>query len=488
MTLQLVGHDFAYETECLLRLFYPGERIAVVKGAGEISGDLVLTEMIVEDKGIFLRAAIRMGDKLLGEEKRIPEPFSLPRDAELALCGLLFFCLCELTGTRPPWGILTGVRPLRLMRKLTQERHITLEKARDLFESDYHTLPDRAELAMRTLKAQGGIPDSVSPESYSLYVNIPFCPSRCLYCSFVTHAVDRARRLLGEYLELLCRELEIIGELVSEKGLFLETIYIGGGTPTVLSALELDKLLYCIEKNFQVHRAREYTVEAGRPDSITAEKLNAMRGRGVDRVSVNPQTMNDSVLRAIGREHTAHDTGDAYILARKAGFSSINMDLIAGLPGDTPESFADTIAKAVSMRPDNLTVHTLTVKRSSSLRLREDAFAESPFDIGEMLRASREALFEAGYSPYYLYRQQGTRQNHENTGYTLPGRVGVYNILSMEDACTILAAGAGGVTKLCRSPREIKRVFNYKYPYEYIRGFDALMARKNEIREFFKKT
>jgi oxygen-independent coproporphyrinogen-3 oxidase len=297
--------------------------------------------------------------------------------------------------------------------------------------------------------------------------------------------VDKAGKLIPKYLEALTRELEVIGELAYKFNLDLHTIYIGGGTPTALFTEELETLLRAVAEYFPVSQIREYTVEAGRPDSITQEKLKALKFFGVSRISVNPQTMNDAILKEIGREHTAADTEAAFHVARDMGFDNINMDIIAGLPGESPESFKDTLQRVLSLNPDSITVHTLTVKRSSALRTRKSAFSQELCDLKELLLLSQNMLKESGFWPYYLYRQQATPGNHENAGYSQKGKEGVYNIVSMEETETILAAGAGGVTKLCGPNGKIKRVFNYKYPYEYIRGFEEILARKQAIRDFY---
>ncbi|MCL2578821.1 MAG: coproporphyrinogen dehydrogenase HemZ [Oscillospiraceae bacterium] len=487
MTLEVLGHDHAYEMECLVRLFCPGALISVTQTPGE-PGEGRITTRLEQDGGrVKLSAAVCLGG-YMGEAADVVDA-DIPEkgwEVQRRLSVLLFGLLCEQSGIRPPWGILTGVRPVNLCRKLMARFGLRADQLAGILAQDYKVLPEKAVLALGILHTQNDILATGKPRDYSLYVSIPFCPTRCLYCSFVSHAIDKAAKLLPDYLRLLDDELAAIGALAKNLGLRLRSVYMGGGTPTTLTPGQLRGLLSAVANNFPVSDAQEYTVEAGRPDSITREKLSVLKDFGVSRISVNPQVMDDEILKSIGRKHTSAQTLEAMALAREIGFENINMDLIAGLPGLTPERFADTLSRVIALRPENLTVHTLTVKRSSDLRAREGAFAREA-DIHGQLAFAGQALGKAGYFPYYLYRQQGTPHNLENTGYCLPGKEGLYNIHSMEDAHTILAAGAGGVTKLRGERDKLGRVFNYKYPYEYISGFADMLARKQEMADFFKK-
>jgi oxygen-independent coproporphyrinogen-3 oxidase len=311
-------------------------------------------------------------------------------------------------------------------------------------------------------------------------VGIPFCPTRCRYCSYVSHAIGRAGNLLPEYLQLLLEEIRVIGETAKAQGLRPLAVYIGGGTPTVLDAGQLAALMSRISGSFDTSNLLEYTVEAGRADTITAEKLAAIKAMGAGRVSVNPQSMTPHVLEAIGRRHTPEDVERGFWLAREAGFDWINMDLIAGLPGETPESFAASLGRILALSPENITVHALAVKRSSEMRANGEGPGLGP-KAAEMQRHAAERLKAAGYAPYYLYRQKPAVDNLENTGYAKPGYEAAYNIYSMDDAHNILAAGAGAVSKLMCADKKIKRVFNHKYPYEYISRFGEIISRKGEL-------
>jgi oxygen-independent coproporphyrinogen-3 oxidase len=362
------------------------------------------------------------------------------------------------------------------------EKKMGGEQAPRALKNQYLVSPEKLELAQNILEIQRPVIRGTGPKDFSLYVSIPFCPSRCVYCSFVSHDIEGVKKLLPEYLAKLREELIRTGSIAARMGLRLRTIYIGGGTPTVLSAEQLGALMTTIGESFDLSALREYTVEAGRPDSVTQEKLAVLKQMGADRVSVNPQTMDDAVLARIGRKHTAAETLAAYALARETGFGCINMDLIAGLPGDSLAGFRRTVEEVAALAPENITVHTLTVKRSS--RLREEGGAMDT-EAGAMVDYAGSYLAARGYLPYYLYRQKGTVQNLENTGYALPGSEGLYNVFIMEEVQTILAVGAGAVTKLVGADGRITRAPNYKFPYEYIARFDETLRRKDRIEEGF---
>lgn len=480
MTIEILGHRHAYEVECLTRVFYPGRKIAV-QSEGLDGPDTITT--LVEEKApgqALVSVRVRLGEFDSRREEIVAGD---PEKIERRLMILLFELLCRQTGQRPPWGTLTGVRPVRLCRELW-ERGKTDAEILEAMTERYLALPEKVRLCLETGRQEREILSRAEPNGFSLYISIPFCPTRCLYCSFVSHDIRRAARLLPDYLELLGEELRLTGRIARDLGLRLQTVYVGGGTPTTLEAGELKKILEIVAQNYDFSHILEYTVEAGRPDTVTPEKLSALRQGGVDRISVNPQTMDDEVLRGIGRKHTASEILEGFHMAREAGFRSINMDLIAGLPGERLEGFAQGLRQVMELRPENITVHTLAVKRASHLREQEDAFAPRPLRAAPMLDAAAGALCGGGYRPYYLYRQKGMLENLENVGYSLPGYEGVYNVLVMEEVQTVLAVGAGGVTKLC-APGVIKRVHNYKYPFEYISGFSFIRERKSKVEEFY---
>lgn len=415
--------------------------------------------------------------------KRVAHTPGEERGDVYALCELVYEFLCGYTGKRPPWGMLTGVRPVRLVRELRRHGE-TEEGVRAFFCGKYRARADKLELARGIADAQEPVIRLNTPRSYSLYIGIPFCPSRCSYCSFVSRETARSAGLIAPYLEKLETELADIAEAAARNRLRLETVYIGGGTPTSVSAAQLEHLMDAVRRTFPMETVREYTVEAGRPDCTDAEKLSVILEGGATRISINPQTMSDEVLRAIGRKHTAQDIVDCYETARRVGHKCINMDLIAGLPRDTLNGFRESLRRVIDLAPENITVHSLTLKRASAL-VTEHA-ADEYGDVAAMIESCAEPLAGAGYSPYYLYRQKGTVQNLENTGYTKPGFEGLYNVFIMEEVHTILSAGAGGSTKLV-SPdgAHIQRIFNYKYPLEYVEHFDEVRRRKKGVDDFY---
>ena len=339
-----------------------------------------------------------------------------------------------------------------------------------------------------TAKSEDEIISKSTKKSVSIYISIPFCPSRCSYCSFVSHSIERAAELIPVYFDLLIKEMKRVAQSVKNLNLSVMTVYVGGGTPTTLNAEQLAILLNEIHKAFG-NEFCELTVEAGRPDTITYDKLAAIKNGGADRISINPQTMNDEVLKAIGRRHTAKQMTDAFELARKIGFENINTDLIAGLPSDTFESFQDTLEKVINLNPDSVTVHSLSLKRSSKIIKAGDTFS---FEDGILAQKSvdfaKRKLIDAKIIPYYMYRQSKTVGNLENVGYAKLGKEGLYNVYIMDETHTILACGASAVTKLkAFDDGKIERIFNYKYPYEYISKFDEIMRRKDKIEEFYNE-
>lgn len=381
--------------------------------------------------------------------------------------------------------MVTGIRPVKKVNELL-ERGLGKAEIFSALKEKYFVSDEKLELAYRTAVTQADALKALDKRSYSLYVSIPFCPSRCSYCSFVSHSIESAgaKKLLPDYVKKLCEEIAQTAEIAEELGLRLDTIYIGGGTPTALSAEQLEAVMSAVKKNFDISKIREYTVEAGRSDTITEKKLEIIRDFGATRISVNPQTMNDSVLEAIGRRHTAKDVVSAFEAARRLGFGNINMDVIAGLPTDTPESFARTVETLCGLDPESITIHTLTVKRSSKLFSEEERRVDGR--VSEMVDFGQKYLLEKGYLPYYLYRQKNTVDNLENVGFAKAGYECLYNIYIMEEAQTILAAGAGGSTKLVNTETgKIERLFNYKFPYEYISRYDKMIAKKDGIVKFF---
>lgn len=382
--------------------------------------------------------------------------------------------------TPPDWGALTGVRPAKLVRSLL-ERGLTRGQVAERFHSRYFVSPARTALAVRCAAYAQQAIEQMQDNTVSLYVGIPFCPSRCAYCSFVSSSIEKSADLIAPYVDALCEEVRKTGELLREHGQKVASVYIGGGTPTTLSADQLARLMDVTANAMDFSALREYTVEAGRPDTITPEKLRAIRAGGADRVSINPQTMEDTVLARIGRKHTAQDVVHAYEQARAAGFAVINMDTIAGLDGDTPEGFAHTIEQLVQLAPENITVHTLAIKRGADLSDRAGNAAQQD-TVAHMLDFAMDCLPRAGYGPYYLYRQKFSAGGFENVGWCKPDTESFYNIAMMEEIQTILSCGAGGVSK--RVERDTGRITRYnapKYPREYLQAGARIDAGKRRL-------
>lgn len=477
MNLYVKNHNFHFELENLTRLFFPNEKITVIRDFSEPQPPYIYTE--VSDK-ITISVNIGSFNKSETAVKKLTDD-----DNELVSEQLLYKLLCDFTGLTQPWGILTGVRPVKLLRRLAEES--SEEQAVKKFEKDFFVSNEKIALSRETEHNERKILELSKPESFSLYVGIPFCPSRCSYCSFVMASIERAEKLIEPYTKLLCEEIKRTAEIANKLGLRLETVYFGGGTPTTLSAEQLDTVLGTVNNSFDMSTCREFTVEAGRPDTIDIAKLFALKENKVDRISINPQTTNDEVLKTIGRKHTAQQFFDAFELARKCGFDNINTDLIAGLPTDTPESFKNSLDSIIRLNAECITVHTLCMKRASRLTTEGVTLdLQQARDAREMLAYTQNILGQNEYLPYYMYRQSRMVGNLENVGWSKKGFESLYNVYVMDETHTILACGSGGVTKLKRNnPDYLERIFNFKYPYEYIDRFDELIQRKSGIMQFY---
>ncbi len=404
---------------------------------------------------------------------------------------ILYQKLVKITGRTLAWGILTGVRPTKLaMQKL--EAGWDYETYLSWFQNEMKVSKEKAALAWEIAGREKQLLDRLDYENgYSLYVGIPFCPSVCTYCSFSSGALSDWKDRVEEYVDALCKELTFIAEWSKDKK--LNTIYIGGGTPTTLSAEQLERLLACIDQSFSREFLLEYTVEAGRPDSVTKEKLEVLKRHGITRISINPQSMQQKTLDAIGRKHTVEEIYETFHLAREIGFDNINMDLIAGLPGETSEEMEDTLRQIESLAPDSLTVHSLAIKRAAKMEqkdLGEDG-GKLAKCLGQMIHAASESAARMGLFPYYLYRQKNIAGNFENVGYAKVDKAGIYNILIMEEKQSIVAAGAGASTKIAlKEPvpsgrgnqklTRLMRIENVKAIDAYIDRIDEMIERKGE--------
>ena len=387
-----------------------------------------------------------------------------------------------LLGVQPPWGALTGVRPVKLPTRAILAG-ATPKQAQKELEKEYFVSPQRAKLAVDCARASVEVQRSLRPQEVSLYIGIPFCPTRCAYCSFVSADVGRTLKLVEPYVNGLLREVEETGRVLRKAGLTVRSFYMGGGTPTTLSADQLDRLLSRCEERLPLAGCTEYTVEAGRPDTITREKLAVLKAHRIGRISVNPQSLEDHVLEAIGRRHTPGDIRAAYELARSVGFDCVNMDLIAGLPRDTLGGFCRSLEGVLAMAPENITVHTLALKKGSAL-MENGGQLPGGDEVFSMLNFSRERLTTEGYFPYYLYRQKYMSGALENVGWAKPGTESLYNIVMMEELHSVVSLGAGGVTKLIGGGK-ILRLTNPKFPQDYLSGLDKVLGQKREIGAFY---
>ncbi len=485
-----------YYMQTLCMIFFPGERFGESEADNPDAPSLTLVTEEGE-AGITAHAHMSVGDKK-SEADYTAEHSShrtKERTLKLAVGGAIITAASALVGYRPAWGMLIGVRPSKVASEML-ESGTSKTRVKKILTSDYMVIPKKAALATDIAVTEKRIVGEGSKKDCSVYISIPFCPSRCTYCSFVSYTSPRLLSLIPEYLVKLKEDIRANFRLISELGLRVRTVYIGGGTPTILDERQLEDLLRLVASLTDVERLDEYTLEAGRPDTITLEKFNIARAYGVTRVSVNPQTLCDEVLCGIGRSHTADEFFAAYDIARRAGIKTVNVDLIAGLPGDNFKQFSSTVDGVIALSPENITVHTFCVKKSAQL-LRDNAhiYSVRGGDAGKCVDYSQIKIQQAGLSPYYMYRQKNTVGNYENVGFSLPGHEGLYNIYMMEEIHSIFASGAGAVSKLVdtgarygggNKSGNIERLFHNKYPYEYLKE-DKSEAFAAATREFYSK-
>lgn len=493
MKLKIEGKINVYYVQMLCMIFFPG--ISFKEDSEDVEGEPAL-EVTLEERedGYNARATMFYKDKNATAEQfcLFTPSETKARTAKLAVGAAVMTAGEQLLGYRPSWGIMTGVRPAKLAMELL-EAGKTPAETRAALQHDYFAIPKKAALATEVAIREKAIVGVPSVKDCSLYISIPFCPTRCSYCSFVSYTSGRLLSLIPDYLLALCEDVRRLLAEIKSLGLRLKTVYIGGGTPTILDADQLRVLLSTIAEGTDVSSLEEYTLESGRPDTITAEKFAVANEYGVSRVSVNPQTLSDNVLRKIGRSHTADEFLRAFDIARASGIKCINTDLIAGLPGDTFTTFARSFDKILELAPENITVHTFCVKKAADIvQQGSRVYSRQGGDAGKCVDYSQIRALRKGYIPYYMYRQKNTVGNLENVGFAQPGAEGRYNIYMMEEYHSIFAAGAGAVTKVVDfapqdgSPRKIDRFFNHKYPFEYLRDHE-LDAKMKFIRQFYEE-
>ena len=487
MKLYLIGHDYKYAAEQILLTMFPDERPEYPEGKPE--GERMEIKLSRGSKYVTATCALHKNNAVYRgraavKSELLDGELLTDRYCQRLIKNAVYRAALASGVTHPAWGALTGVRPGKLMYPLLKSG-MDGEEAVRCFIEKYDVSPERARLCLDTSRETLRAQESLQPEDVCLYVGIPFCPTRCAYCSFVSQSVEKSMKLIAPFVEALFKELDATAEQIKALGLRVVSVYMGGGTPTTLSAAQLDALCSRLAEKFDLSALREYTVEAGRPDTISEDKLTVLRRHGVDRISVNPQTMSDLVLETIGRRHTAQDILDALGKVRNIGGFDVNMDLIAGLPADSVEGFDETLKKVLALAPENVTVHTLSLKKGSRIML-EGSEIPAAAEVGVMLDHAYAALTEAGYRPYYLYRQKFMSGGFENVGWARDGRINLYNICIMEELCSIIAMGGGGSTKLIRQDdgRNI-RIMAPKYPLEYINNIDKTCADKAKISEFY---
>ena len=476
MKLILNGNVNVYYIQTLCMIFFPGEKFGAAETQREDAPVLTLN-LSENEEGIEAYVEVTANGRSASAQKLQPFSEDCDRDKTVKLaCGAAVIAACgELMGYRPSWGMLTGVRPSKVATELLQ-KGLSKTRVKKTLASEYFVIPKKAALATDVALNEQKLIGTVEAKDCSVYIAIPFCPTRCSYCSFVSYTSPKLLSLIPDYLVHLMKDIEMTFQKINELGLRVKTIYIGGGTPTILSADQLRYLLSGIAHLTDVGALEEYTLESGRPDTITAEKFAVAKEYGVTRVCVNPQSLCDEVLGGIGRCHTAEDFLRAYDVARQSGIPYINTDLIVGLPGDTFKSFSATFDKILSLRPENITVHTFCIKKAAEiLRQGSNVYSLRGGDSGKCVDYTQLKAQQEGYLPYYMYRQKNTVGNFENVGFALEGAEGRYNVYMMEEIHSIFAVGAGAVSKMVDYRPEnggkpvIERLFYPKYPYEYLR-------------------
>lgn len=496
MWLKLSNQDFAYEVQALLKAFFPSEPIRLAADDtepaatdGEAMVYVTADELdCTDNQEMNVKAGISFyinGIPVLQREEI--HKAATRRDFKNVVKHLIYSELSSYTGKELPWGTLTGVRPTKLMMEC-MEQGMQDDKIRAMMRDVYDCSGDKIELGMHIVSKELKLLEGMDYKNgYSIYIGIPFCPTTCLYCSFTSYSFKQYGYLAEAYLEALAKEIDYAAACLP--GRKLTTVYVGGGTPTSINEEELERLLKKIRETLDFTFVKEFTVEAGRPDSITYEKLVILKRWGVTRISINPQTMNQATLDLIGRKHTVEQVQEAFHLARKAGHNNINMDLIAGLPGENIENVSKTLTEVGELHPDSITIHSLAIKRAAFLNMQKEKYKDITYgDTAAMIGMGERFAKEHGYQPYYLYRQKnatGSRQSsRENVGYALPGKEGLYNILIMEEKQTILALGAGATSKFVfPDESRLERVENVKFVKDYVERIDEMIERKKSFIE-----
>ena len=469
--------QFEYDIHSIVKAFYPEKDVKV------LTPDSVYKdkEWFHKEPDMFIDFS---EDKI--DVKALKSYFKELSDSDKAYKDefkkFLYICLCEETGKELPWGNLTGIRPTKIAMGMLENAQSD-DEILEYMKKEHFVSAEKAELSLDIAKREKSLLDTLHYENgYSLYIGIPFCPTTCLYCSFTSYPICSWKTKMDQYLDAVFKEIDFVAEAYKDK--ILDTVYIGGGTPTTLEAEELDRLISKVKSAFNFETVKEFTVEAGRADSITYEKLKVLKKHNVSRISVNPQTMKEETLKIIGRRHTVSDVMEAFHMAREIGFDNINMDIILGLPGEMEEDVSYTMEEIKKLNPDSLTVHSLAIKRASRLHswIMENGIATLN-NTDKTMEIAAKAAEDMELKPYYLYRQKNMSGNFENVGYAYPGKEGIYNILIMEEKQTIVALGAGSITKVVLPDGRIERCDNVKDVGLYIEKIDEMIERKKTLFE-----
>lgn len=473
------GFSCAYDMEIFMNLFFDKNEDVIIMTNAERKNDIInaYTEIIYNGKTY----SEDCGFKYIGDEN---DSKSLKKNY---LCSVTkSFCKAarQIRNVSLPWGVMSGIRPAKVVRQYFEAGY-SYEEIKNILINLYDVSGAKADLAIKVAQNERRILSEIGNKSVSIYIGIPFCPTRCLYCSFVSTDIKKSGKYIDEFVRLLVKEIEKTAEILKACSLYVENIYIGGGTPTTLSAEQLEVIFTAVKKYLTGEKMKEFTLEAGRPDTITEDKLICAKKYGVNRISINPQTMNDVTLKKIGRKHSSDMIRQAFDLARSCGFDNINMDLIAGLPDETPDMFKYSLDEVIKMNPENITVHSMCVKKAAALKFSEIELTKSA-EMNEMLDYTAEAMKKTGREPYYMYRQKNISGNLENVGYALKENMSFYNINIMEEAQSIIALGGGAATKIVKGDK-IERIFNFKDPYEYIKRFDEILEKKDRTADLLKK-
>ena len=489
MKLFLEGHNYKFAVEQIMLSMFPEERPVydqdVTVGAEEssawshlgMSGDgHVLSKTVLRRGGVAVCGLASV------QQDNLTDKLTTDRLLQKIVKQSFYRAAEKFRESPPVWGSLTGIRPVKLAEAELAAGAGREDAVHHLIR-EYCVSPERAAMCADAALVSLNIKKSLAPGDITLYVGIPFCPTRCAYCSFVSNSVEKSFGLIEPFTEHLLSEISLLSKLVHAHNLRVAAVYIGGGTPTALPADAFCRIMRELKESFDLSRVREYTVEAGRPDTITEQKLKIMLKYGASRICVNPQSMSPEVLKSIGRGHSPEDALSAAQMVRRSG-AVLNMDIIAGLPGDTPEGFFKTLNTVLTLSPENITVHTMSLKKGS-LIMQGGMPLPDGVEVAAMLEYASHRLRECGYEPYYIYRQKFISGGFENIGWALPGYEGFYNICMMEEHCTVLALGGGGVTKLVSQGGNIERIFNAKYPREYILGEDKIYGKIEQINKFF---